>query len=85
MSPVTGAITDTSMLAAQMENLRFSQNACSSGKRVDNGADSRQDSQVCPATKLVILELLYFTFSLKIPNLKLHSARIFLLTNKTVL
>ena len=84
MSPVTGAITDTSMLAAQMENLRFSQNACS-GKRVDNGADSRQDSQVCPATKIVILELLYFTFSPKVPSLKLHSARIFLLTNKTVL
>ena len=54
MSPVTGAITDTSILAAQMENLRFREKAGSSGKRVDNGAASRHDSQVCPATKRVI-------------------------------
>jgi len=77
MYPVTDAITDTSMLAAQIENLRFKQKACSSGKRVDNRADSRQDSQVCPATKIVILELLYFTFSLQVSSLKPHSARIF--------
>ena len=54
MSPVTGAITDTLILAAQMENLRFREKAGSSGKRVDNGAASRHDSQVCPATKRVI-------------------------------
>ena len=47
--------SDTSMLAAQMENLGFREKAGSSGKRVDNGADSRHDSQVCPATKIVIL------------------------------
>ena len=57
MSPNTGAITDTSKLAAQMENLRFGEKAGSSGKRVDNGADSRHDSQVCPT--IVILEVLY--------------------------
>ena len=48
MSPVTGAIRDTSMLAAQMENLGFREKAGSSCKRVDNGADSRPDGQVCP-------------------------------------
>ena len=57
MPPNTGAITDTSKLAAQMENLRFGEKAGSSGKRVDNGADSRHDSQVCPT--IVILEVLY--------------------------
>ena len=62
ISPVTGAVTDTLMLAAQMENLGFREKAGSSGKRVDNGADSRPDDQVCPVTKIVILELLYFIF-----------------------
>ena len=57
MPPNTGAITDTSKLAAQMENLRFGEKAGSSGKRVDNGADSRHDNQVCPT--IVILEVLY--------------------------
>ena len=57
MSPNTGAMTDTSKLAAQMENLRFQEKAGSSVKRVDNGADSRHDSQVCPT--IVILEVLY--------------------------
>ena len=65
------------MLTAQMENLEFREKAGSSGKRVDNGADSRHDSQVCLATKTVILELLYFTFSLKVSRLIPHSARIF--------
>ena len=72
MSPVTGAISDTSMLAARMKNLGVRQKAGSSGKRVDNGADSRHDSQVCLATKTVILELLYFTFSLKVSSLIPH-------------
>ena len=65
MSPVTGAIRDTSMLAAQMENLGFREKASSS------------DSQVCPVTKIVILKLLYFTFSLKLSSLMPFSARIF--------
>ena len=57
MSPVTGAITNTSILAAQMENFRLTEKAGSSSKRVNNGAASRHDSQVCPATKIVISRL----------------------------
>lgn len=56
MSMVTGAITDSSMLAAQMKNLRFRENSAS-GERVENGAKSRQDIQVCLSTKILVLEL----------------------------
>ncbi|KAM7433100.1 hypothetical protein ABFA07_016615 [Porites harrisoni] len=57
ISPNTGAITDTSKLAAQMENLRFGEKAGSSGKRVDNGADSSHDSQSKPLPTEEITEL----------------------------
>ena len=56
MSMVTGAITDSSMLAAQMENVRYREHSASE-ERVENGAKSRQDIQVCLSTKILVLEL----------------------------
>ena len=56
MSMVIGAITDSSMLAAQMKNLRFRENSAS-GERVENGVKSRQNIQVCLSTKILVLEL----------------------------
>lgn len=72
MSPVTGAIRDTSVLVDQMKNLGVREKAGSSGKRVNNGADSPHDSQVCLATKTEISKILYFTFSLKVSSLIPH-------------